>query len=613
MERDHKLAAICISGIHEETLRNFIAAFNEKLCEHGWRVCILTSGTALYDKSTYNRGEETIFLLLDQIDIDAVVIFKDKLLDEECFAQICSSASAKGIPAYVINGKNESLPNLAFDFTLGFERVIRHLIEEHDVRDFHFIAGFRDNDFSDERKTVMSAVLAEYSIPFGEEQVSYGDFWSLPTINATERLIEEKRLPRAIVCANDSMAIAASVTLRKHGYSVPEDVIVTGFDGIDDIYFSMPKITSCRCDFAEMGRKTAELILSGHTAPGDILVAPELLPMESCGCKVKDHIDIADYIMSMNNAFNRFRNENDELSEISTKIQSCRTLDEVSELLHHRLFYCMSCIVKEEFIDESLDPMIRHSRTDFGEQAYVLSYSNDRQSPYNGKLFPVKQIIPGLNELFQDKQPIVLIALHQMELPIGYLVFQYDEPLLGNYLKVNQSAVFLSSALSSYRNIKYQQHLQETYRYDTLTGLLMRSAFLRQFEAMQRKKADTEQMLILCDLDGLKYINDHFSHRDGDRAIETVAVAMNEVCKDGLCGRYGGDEMIAVLWGEHDPTAVRKAILEKLEEYNRSSGLEYEVSASIGIYTAKNTDFDTMFSRADELMYQDKQRKKYRR
>ena len=40
------------------------------------------------------------------------------------------------------------------------------------------------------------------------------------------------RRPEAIICANDMMAITASNVLQNHGLKVPEDVIVTGYDGL---------------------------------------------------------------------------------------------------------------------------------------------------------------------------------------------------------------------------------------------------------------------------------------------------------------------------------------------------------------------------------------------
>ena len=56
------------------------------------------------------------------------------------------------------------------------------------------------------------------------------------------------------------MAIATCETLRTHGFKIPEDVIVTGYDGLEDIYYSVPQITSCACDYPDVAREVAKLL-----------------------------------------------------------------------------------------------------------------------------------------------------------------------------------------------------------------------------------------------------------------------------------------------------------------------------------------------------------------
>ena len=119
--------------------------------------------------------------------------------------------------------------------------------------------------------------------------------------------------------------------------------------------------------------------------------------------------------------------------------------------------------------------------------------------------------------------------------------------------------------------------------------------------------------IVLCDLDGLKYINDTFSHHEGDNAISVVAEALRTVCRDGLSCRYGGDELVAVLPNADDPDYIRTRILDHLHTYNQWAKKPYEVSASIGVYTTTDSNFESMFAAADALMYQDKLGKKHRR
>lgn len=608
---DYKIAAICTSRIHEETMRDFIHTFSQALAPYHWRVLVFTTSSDLYHQNAFTHGEETIFELLGAIEPDAVLVFQEKLHDAECLDRICQNTANRQIPTYIIEGTHAGCSDICFDFESGFEAVVRHLTDHHGIRDFHFIAGQKGNPFSETRKEIMWSVMREYGISFGEEQISYGDFWSSPTEAAVEKLIAENRLPRAIVCANDTMALTVNSVLQKHGYRIPEDVIVTGFDGLDDVYFSNPKVTSCKCDYCDLGNTAAELVRTGQTGQ-HIRITPKFLLLESCGCHAETAIDSSGYITMLHNTFHRYHNENSKLSEISSAIQSSRSLDEVASHLYHHLFYNMTSVLTEEFTDVTLDPMIRHSRQAFGENVYVLSDSNVPDSPDNGKLYPVRNIVPRMQYALQSEQPQILIALHQMELPLGYLVFQYEQPSYANYLKISQISVFLSSALGSYRSIRYQQHLQETYRFDQLTGLLTRSSFLQQLEIQRSIRPGESATLVLCDLDGLKFINDHYSHQEGDHAIRTVANAMRKVCADGLCCRYGGDELVSILSGIQSAEQISRDITALLDEYAAQSDKPYSISASIGI-SAGQDDFDTLFANADEIMYRNKTAKKAQR
>jgi diguanylate cyclase with GGDEF domain len=68
--------------------------------------------------------------------------------------------------------------------------------------------------------------------------------------------------------------------------------------------------------------------------------------------------------------------------------------------------------------------------------------------------------------------------------------------------------------------------------------------------------------VLLLDLDGLKRINDLYGHLAGNRALQRLAVVMNEHCRStDLAVRYGGDEFALVMidsdraWPSRSPTA----------------------------------------------------------
>ena len=79
-----------------------------------------------------------------------------------------------------------------------------------------------------------------------------------------EYLDNAKELPTAFFAANDSIGVSAIMALKQHGYSVPEDISIIGFDDVNIGNASDPQLTTMRIDLAAMGeigiRRLAELI-----------------------------------------------------------------------------------------------------------------------------------------------------------------------------------------------------------------------------------------------------------------------------------------------------------------------------------------------------------------
>jgi diguanylate cyclase (GGDEF)-like protein len=104
-------------------------------------------------------------------------------------------------------------------------------------------------------------------------------------------------------------------------------------------------------------------------------------------------------------------------------------------------------------------------------------------------------------------------------------------------------------------------------RLDPLTGLRNRRAFDEALATLVRRSRERDMPLtmILCDLDGLKQINDRFGHLGGDDCLRTVSKAMRTVLRDDdRVYRWGGDEFAVLL-----PDCDRKgavAIAERLAE-----------------------------------------------
>jgi len=92
--------------------------------------------------------------------------------------------------------------------------------------------------------------------------------------------------PTAIVCVNDYMAIGVLRELRVHGYSVPADISVTGFDNISLSEFTYPALTTLNIPREMIGQMAVRALLpdkAGAPTPPDVLLEPELVLRDSTG------------------------------------------------------------------------------------------------------------------------------------------------------------------------------------------------------------------------------------------------------------------------------------------------------------------------------------------
>ncbi len=163
------------------------------------------------------------------------------------------------------------------------------------------------------------------------------------------------------------------------------------------------------------------------------------------------------------------------------------------------------------------------------------------------------------------------------------------------------------------RDITDRKQMEEWLRYlnmhDKPTGLYNRNYFEEEMLRMQSGRFDPVG-IVVCDVDGLKLVNDNLGHGAGDELLANVARIL-EKCFRGsdVIARIGGDEF-AVLLPNCPPDVVEAAcrrIKEMAGQYQTAQP-PVPVSLSIG-YAVKKDSFQAMidvFKEADNHMYLEK-------
>jgi diguanylate cyclase (GGDEF)-like protein len=160
--------------------------------------------------------------------------------------------------------------------------------------------------------------------------------------------------------------------------------------------------------------------------------------------------------------------------------------------------------------------------------------------------------------------------------------------------------------------IGYSAQLSHKVYIDPVTSILNRTYFEEYMtQILLRKKTVT---LAYLDLDGLKYVNDHYGHVEGDHYIRTFAELIQKNFRhDDVFARIGGDEFCVVLEGNYKRLTERK--LEDIRKtLIRENKKDYPVSFSYGVLLVQSSKngitLDHVLRVADERMYSHKRQQK---
>ena len=172
------------------------------------------------------------------------------------------------------------------------------------------------------------------------------------------------------------------------------------------------------------------------------------------------------------------------------------------------------------------------------------------------------------------------------------------------------SMKMLADAEQSKAQIRLK-YWEDTYRRDSLTGLLNHAAFRSDVE-LKLLEGKTRVMMLMMDVDKFKEYNDTYGHHNGDRFLILVAQALlSSLRKEDRACRMGGDEFAAALY--FSPDTSEASIRERAQQiFDKMSitlkGANESTGISMGVVIADHeATFLQLYEASDKALYQAKE------
>ena len=213
-------------------------------------------------------------------------------------------------------------------------------------------------------------------------------------------------------------------------------------------------------------------------------------------------------------------------------------------------------------------------------------------------------ILPILLQVLFFKN--VLIIMFGASLIMLVTLFSLETP---DYVKLQTTLEELETTKSELEKLNTKYY--ELAHFDQMTELSNRTAYEEKIADlktnMEKIREDEKIIILMADLNFLKYLNDNLGHNTGDEAIKNVACIIKETFSDKEnCYRIGGDEFCIISIGNDQAgfETMYQKFIDQVAEKDRE--VNYPFSVASAYYIVQDESIDDAIQIVDNMMYENK-------
>ncbi|PLS78909.1 MAG: transcriptional regulator [Chloroflexi bacterium] len=254
-----------------------VSGIEQGLDRAGYRPMLTTTHWRTDNKSDEVRSLQMVL----ERQGDGVIVVGSHIPDEQL------RVVAEQVPMVVVARRVQGLEAqcVFIDNRDAAYRATRYLIGLGHTRIAH-IRGTAGHPDANEREAGYCLALTEAGLPVNERLIVDAQFTEQSGLAGVEKLLARGEQFTAIFAANDQSAYGVMLGLFNHGYRIPNDVSVIGFDDQFLSAYTLPPLTTVHQPSLEMGKVATEGLLRmiNNQAPRLPRFPGELIIRKSAMC-----------------------------------------------------------------------------------------------------------------------------------------------------------------------------------------------------------------------------------------------------------------------------------------------------------------------------------------
>ena len=606
---------VFIGDMYRDFALGILKHLNYYAREKGYRIDVFGMCSMPTTNPLHVNGFKSILSLPDVHQYDGVILCYDTLVHEGVAKDLVEDllADTEAPPVVGIRAEIPGFYNVFPDNRKLMYEIAKHVISKCEKGDIGFVTGRDDIDDSFQRRAGFEDAMKEAGYEISEEKIFHGDYWFDQGPQMADFFInKDGKLPEAIICSNDYEAMALCNELRKRGFLVPNDVLISGVDNVACAEDNIPSITTIEISndtLVDTAIDILESVIAGKRRELETYIPGNLILRESTG-DIEVQRDVHAALCDLQATVTETTEGAREYVMLSDLFEGALTKEAAKKMTLDQFRSVES--VKSCYI-------CRYRENDRDVAGYFTNRGEDHTENI---AFPNDKLLPdGMED--DEKGMRIHFALAYKNEVYGYMVLVVDTGV-PNF--INFKIEYLLSQVGQNMN-KFELYeklfgisdVMSLYIKDPLTGILNRRGFEKKISEKFDKdgKAIKELALVSVDMDELKHINDTYGHNSGDSAIKELAKCIDNALYAGeFVARMGGDEFEAVLIMSDVGRIGQfiRSVRNNIKEVNKTGKYPYELSASIGTceLTAWSEVAECM-KKADKAMYLEKKAKKKNR